>query len=454
MKINEINLCIRFILSRFIPKAFNKTTSCLGSILVLLIITTSFSSAQTNVAVMLPKDTLKLTLAQAEELFIKKNLQLLNQKYNIDEAQASVIQARIWDNPNFSISQGIYNPDDKKYFELPPNGEIAGGIDQLIVIAGKRNKRVQIAKLNEKINEYQYFDLIRTLKYSLESTFTDLYYNRQSLAVYDVEINSLQKIIDVYTDQEQKGNVALKDLIRIKAQLFSLENEKMGIQYQINSNEHDLNVLIMNSDSSKIVPVLNNNDIHNIRINITYPQLKDSLVKNRYDLKAADANIALNNMNVQLQKKIAIPDLDIGFSYDYQGSYVIGYNALTLGLTLPVWDQNHQQVKIAQYQTEQAKLNYNQSLYLAYNDMLTAYEQAIESENLFRKFDASLPDQLKNLNHSVVENFEKKNIGLLEFLDYYDAYKTNIVQVNQLEDNRLKALENLNFVAGSNIFKL
>lgn len=452
MKIFEVLLGYRLQDQSEIPNLKRSKSILFGIVMCFIGINHAFS--QNNTTNITTKDTLKLTLPQAELIFIKKNLQLLNQKYNIDVAHANVIQAKIWDNPSISIQQNIYNPDDKRYFETAPIGETAGGIDQLFVIAGKRNKRVQIAKINEKISEYQYFDLIRTLKYSLVTTFTDLYFEKQSLSIYDIEINSLNKIITVYTDQQKKGNISFKDLIRIKAQMFSLENEKLGLTYQIKSNEHDLNVLLLNSDSSKIVPVLDTKSISDLSLNVNFSQLRDSLLRNRYDLKAADATVNMNTLNIELQKKIAIPDLDIGFNYDQRGSFIVGYQALSLGFTLPAWDQNQQQIKIAKYQTEQARLTYQQSLNQAYNDMLTAYEQAIESENLFKKFDTSLPSDLKNLNKSVTENFEKKNISLLEFLDYYDAYKQNIVQVNQLEDSRLKALENLNFVAGSSIFKL
>src|SRR5258708_19671931 len=52
------------------------------------------------------KDTLRLTLPQAEKAFLDSNLLLLAQKYNIDAQKALIIQAKLWPNPNLSLGHG------------------------------------------------------------------------------------------------------------------------------------------------------------------------------------------------------------------------------------------------------------------------------------------------------------------------------------------------------------
>jgi cobalt-zinc-cadmium efflux system outer membrane protein len=41
---------------------------------------------------------------------------------------------------------------------------------------------------------------------------------------------------------------------------------------------------------------------------------------------------------------------------------------------------------------------------------------------------------------------------MLEFLDFYDSFKTNTIQINTLQLNRVSALEQLNFVTGTPFF--
>ncbi len=44
------------------------------------------------------------------------------------------------------------------------------------------------------------------------------------------------------------------------------------------------------------------------------------------------------------------------------------------------------------------------------------------------------------------------NISLLEFLDYYDTYKTNTLLINGLILSRVTSLEQLNYVTGTSFF--
>ena len=62
-----------------------------------------FAFAQTPVS-----DTLKLTVKQAEDQFIKNNLSLIIQRYNIDNASAQIITAKLFQNPDFSFTNGIH----------------------------------------------------------------------------------------------------------------------------------------------------------------------------------------------------------------------------------------------------------------------------------------------------------------------------------------------------------
>src|SRR3984957_6959086 len=119
----------------------------------------------------LSQDTLRLQLPEAEKMFLDSNLQLLAQRYNIDANKALVIQARLWPNPNFSIGHTLYSGTLHQFFPLGANDETNASLSHVILLAGKRNKQIRIAQANVKLTEYQFFDLMRTLKYALRTDF-------------------------------------------------------------------------------------------------------------------------------------------------------------------------------------------------------------------------------------------------------------------------------------------
>src|ERR1700754_1190725 len=148
-------------------------------------------------------DTLKVTIKQAEDLFLKNNLQLIIQRYNIDNSSRQVITARLFPNPDFNYSNGIHSNDAT---EGPAYKDHSFGISQLFTTAGKRNKNIQLAKIGVDQAKYQFFDLLRTLKFTLRSDFYTIYFQQQSAKVYNQEIISLGKTLTVFKEQYQKGN--------------------------------------------------------------------------------------------------------------------------------------------------------------------------------------------------------------------------------------------------------
>src|SRR5579863_5010452 len=147
-------------------------------------------------------DTLRLSVKQAEDLFLKNNLQLIAQHYNIGIAEAQVVTAKLFPNPDFSFSTGFYDPATHKFFDHS-NGqdEYAGSFSQLFTTAGKRNKNIQLARIGVEQSKYQFFDLLRTLKASLRTDFFTIYFQQQSVKVYAAEISTLQHILKAYKEQ-------------------------------------------------------------------------------------------------------------------------------------------------------------------------------------------------------------------------------------------------------------
>ena len=47
---------------------------------------------------------------------------------------------------------------------------------------------------------------------------------------------------------------------------------------------------------------------------------------------------------------------------------------------------------------------------------------------------------------------ERGAASLLDFLDFYDAYKQNVLQVNSIKYNRVQAFEDLNYYTATNLF--
>ncbi len=397
----------------------------------------------------LKQDTLHINLQQAEDSFLSKNLSLIAQKYSIDSARAAVITAGLYENPEISYSNAFYNTVTHNFFEP----EFSVQVSQLILLAGKRNKAIELAKSGIAIQQYQFYDVIRTLQYVLRNDFYNIYFLEQSARLYDLEINYLKKIVPAYEEQEQKGYVALKDVLRIKSQLYTLQAEYNGLQTNIDNVQSEFRLLVRIDPSVFIIPDANTSSLNQSIISQTsYEALMDSAVANRPDLKVLNASIIYSNNNLRLQKALAKPDLTVNANYDRLGSYVPNYNSIGVGIPIPLFNRNQGNIRNAKIQINTNKLAYESGLDRVKNDVSVNYITAARSEKLLSGFDPNFDSDLQHLINEVSINFQKKNITLLEFLDFYESYRQNVLQLNQLRFDKMSALEQLNFSVGKIIF--
>jgi len=403
------------------------------------------------------KDSLRITLHQADSIFISQNLSLLAEKCNIGAANAQIIQARFFNNITITASQNVYNPDPKstgstqKWFDFSDKGEANIQLQKLFLLAGKRNKQIKLAELTANKEEQNYFDLLRTLKFSLRSGFYNIYYLKQILNVYDKEITSTNKLIGVFQGQFEKGYISKKELLRLKSNLFTLENEKIGYSSQLISSQADFNILMHSSN------IFYNPQPDTSAFDKASPEglklqtLIDTAYNNRYDLKMAQTDLSLSQVNLAYQKAMAVPDITLSGGWDKNGTYVHNFNSLGLQFDIPIFNRNQGNIKSAKFNVESSKYKLQGAEDQLKSDVVSAYANAIEINRLYNKFDKKFVADLDTLNEEMLKNFEKKNISLIEFLDYYDAYKENAVQLNNLLYNRINAFENLNFSIGKDI---
>jgi len=400
-------------------------------------------------------DTLSLTLSKAESLFLKNNFDILASNYKIDQAKAEIVTAKLFDNPTLEYENLFYNQETKKFLQTSyAYGQYAGSISQLFKLAGKRNKNIKLAQTGVKLAEYEYFDLIRTLKFELVNTFYKTYFSVQSVKVYQEQISSTDQLLKAYNTQLKMGNVAAKDVIRIKSLLINLKADQAGLLNDLEDHYKDLKLLCGLDANISLSLIVDQVDFKNGSVDkIPYSSLLDSARANRADLKLAKTDLLYNERNLKLQKAMAIPDIEVGLSYDLKGNYPEKYTGLGIKIPIPLFSRNQGETKKAQVGIAAADMNIKKQEALLENEVFNSYKTALRNEKLYAEIDPAFSTDFNTLISALIKNFKARNISLIEFLDLYDAYKENTLQLNKLQFERMSTRAELNYVTGSNIFK-
>jgi len=402
---------------------------------------------------LLSQDTLHISIQQAENIFLQKNLQLLAGKYNIDMARAAVLQAKLYNNPSISVSAALYNQEQKKWLDVSNStGQYGISAQQLIILAGKRNKQIKLAEINTRQAENSFYDLLRTLRFTLRGDFYNIYFLQNSINAYAAQVNTLEKLNSAYSDLQAKAIVTLKDAIRIKSLLYSLKAEETGLQNELNDAEAELQLLLQ-SNKTYILPQADSTSLAPVIDHYNLPSLIDSAYANRYDLQLAYNTLLYTQQNYALQKALRVPDLTLGAEFDKRGSYINNASFLNAAIDLPFFNRNQGNIRSAKISIEQGKTQLQLQRLTVENDVQKAYARMLTTHKMLQSFDPGFKSAFQHLMDGVTENFLKRNISLLDFTDFVESYKNNVLQLNQLQNDRMQAIEALNFSVGKPIIE-
>ena len=392
-----------------------------------------------------------LTLKEAEQRFLERNLSLIAERYNIDMAQAQVLQAKLFENPVISLEQNVYNRLNGKYFDFGKEGEAVVEIEQVIHLAGQRNKQVRLEKINKEIAEYQFEEVMRTLRQELNEKFEEVYFLSKSIAIYEKEVNSLQVLLGGMKVQQEKGNISLMEISRLESMLFSLRKEKNERENDLLTTRGELNLLLNLPEDTQVQLSLDEEVLQQLDLSqLSFADLK-AIINERPDQKIARSTVNASRANLKLQKSMAFPEFSVKGNYDRVGNFINDYFAIGVSLSVPIFNRNQGNIKAARFSIQQAGVQQEYAANRADMELFTAYTSLEKATQLYQSTNMDLERNFEKLITGVNENFTRKNISLLEFIDYYDSYKETCIQLYEIKKNVFLAMENLNTVVGQNV---
>ncbi len=136
---------------------------------------------------------------------------------------------------------------------------------------------------------------------------------------------------------------------------------------------------------------------------------------------------------------------------DRIGNFIRDYFAVGVSLSVPIFNRNQGNIKAARFSIQQAGVQQEDAANRADMELYTAYASLEKAVQLYQSTNMDLERNFEKLITGVNENFSKRNISLLEFIDYYDSYKETCIQLHEIKKDVFLAIENLNTTVGQNI---
>lgn len=395
-------------------------------------------------------DTLKVSIKQADSLFLKNNFDLLASAMNIDAQKAQIIQARLYPNPVFTADLNAYDPEHSQVLHVNNSGQKGFQLEQLILLGGKRKAQIDLAKTNVKISELEFQQLVSQLKFQLHSS---LYYLSQQYILinkYNKQLNLLDTILVAYDVQAKKGNIALKDIVRLKGFYLNLNNERAEILK--NYFEVQSKVQTILQTNQVVYPMVSNKDFSAFIKPINLDDLSNTALQNRSDYLITQQDKVFAEQYFNYQKRLAIPDINLFTSYDQRGGAFQNQINIGLSVPLPVWNRNQGNIKAANYQIKQREYDAESLKSKLMADVFNYYSLYNQSVIEYQKTDKLYNEDFEISFKGISENFRKGNVSILEFVDFFEAYNNALTEISRVKVQLNTSAEQINLTTGKEIF--
>lgn len=413
-----------------------------SSFLVLFLIT-SFYNAQTY------------TLADLEDSFLKNNYWLIAKKLNVNRADAEILQEKLWPNPTLSVSEvNLWaNPPVE---EMPPlfgnygrTQQISVELEQLIVTAGKRKKRVDLKNLEKKSSLYEYEELILNLKKELRESFYEIQNTNEQLSVIESQLQLFQNLEQQYARQSQLKNVSRVDYLRIQTEVKSLRNEMVSLQLDQRENLSDLEILTqiptLSIDNLQFRKAeLNKSVLLPADIVSTFENANPTFLNQKNSLLIADKSY-------EIARAERVPDVTLQANYDRGGNIMQDFIGLGFSIDLPIFNNNKGNIKAAKYVADQEAVQISAVKWELESKIKKSIQQLIDLEKALNLYSEEEVAEQNTMIDNYQKQFQNKQVTLLEMIDFLEAVRTAKNSQADLQQNYYKTFEEIQYLIGKDL---
>lgn len=402
------------------------------------------------------RDTIVLSLPDMEKRFLDSNLQLLAAHYNTDAQKALIQQAKLWDNPVLNTDQVIAANGRMFPYGKNADGSYSGQyylqVQQLIKTAGKRGKLINLATTNTRLSELQLQDLLRNLRYQLHNDYYQVVQQLQTRGIYEGQLEQLNKLLNGMQAQLTAGNIAQKDFLRIQGLVIALQQDISNLDREITETQSDLKTLLQQKDDSFIKPATGfANQEQELLADVE--SIYNTAQQNNPAYLLQQAQTVYQQQNLAYQRALRVPDLTVGPNFDRNSSFAPNYVGLGVSLPLPILNKNQGNIKSAQFGLKQQQtLEVNAATELR-NNLTNAWHKWMVTKQQDNAVQKGFYAKYQEMYHNILQSYQQKQIGLLEFIDFFNEYTASQQRLLQQHLNLQLAKEELNYHAGIDIIK-
>ena len=358
-----------------------------------------------------------LSLDTATEQFLRKNLAVEAARLEVGIAEAERIGARLRPRPGLTVSAENLRLSG----ETPANKlhEYGISVAQPIELGNRKALRMEVAERIVSVSEARLTEVLRRQLFDVKRTYYDSVLARVLLDIEQENRDNFEGLVKFNTVRFEEGYIAQGDLIKVRLERTKFDFAVASAELALRRGKIRLLELIGERDFERAVRVQISNRLQVPAVDLNLMQLKETALVNRPEIKVAEAELALAQSSIKLERSRAKGEVT-----PYLGYKRVGVdNTVLAGVTVPLPVGNRNQSGIARAEAEQKVSETNLSLVRnrTLADVEAAYRAYETAREQVRAYEAGLLQQADELREIQLGAYQE---GATELITLIEAQNT------------------------------
>ena len=407
-----------------------------------------------------------ISLQDAIDIALEKNINIKQSELNLDNSELGRSDAignflptiGASANHQWNVGRGI-NVTTNIIEEITTQFSSATASIGLPIYNGSRNvNQLHRANLEILASKYQLEDIKDDVKLFVANSYLQIMFNKEILKVQKSQLEITKVEYERTQDLINSGIFSPRQIFEIEANLASQEQSVVQAENNLRDAKLNLAQVLLLEDYE-------NFDIANEDFSIPFSDILENSPKEifekaktfRNDIKLAETNISIAEKDIQISKSFRLPSITSFYSWNTRISYVDNLPSFNdqfdlnkgqtygFGINIPIFQgraisNNIQRTKInlerLKFQYEQEKLNLENTVYQAYNDLVGAIK-LYEASNKTVK-------SLKSAFEDATDRYLLGSLNSFDFIQSKQAYEASVSENIRAKFDyifRLKVLE-------------
>ena len=394
-----------------------------------------------------------LSLDQAIQEALAKNLNLAAEKLNVSVAEAREITAGLRPNPVLTVSGQSLNLLGAEYSTNTPLGPNQLNIhtDFPIERGRKREERIALARQEKSLVELGVREVMRQVIAGVQSAFVDVQQAKESLKLAQENLKSLESVVAINEVRLKSGDLAQVELDRSKVAALQYRAAVLQAQLQLDQAKTQLQQIMGRKQRMPDFDVAA--EARREPITETPEQITRLALTRRPDYLADQQSQARSRADLRLQLANGKVDYTIGTEYTRQSAWGISGNSLGLYFSVPLRIFNKNQGEIARAQREILLAGARSEAMESsiQTEVERAYRQYTVSRQLLTSVETDMLAKARSVRDTTDYSYRRGEASLVEFLDAQRAFNDAMQTFNDARANYSRSLYLIDTVSGATV---